>query len=244
MEKSNPVKKTLNEAEADLAKDLARRLIRKKKLTKIITKLDNRYRGKSKPADVLEYYKTIQNNKRINNALIVERREQLNMKQSVKEETKVKTAPDEQQPIKPNGSEAKELLSYALKSFKKKFGANAMYTNNEFAISMSTLKNMLKLYDANQIKEFIEEYYNLDDAFLQSAGYKLRFLPSKINTIIATRSKFKTKHQDFTKKDYGKSLSNSQLHEYIAMKKSGECTGKEPWAKEYEKEIHDRELDG
>jgi hypothetical protein len=228
MEQLNQVKKILN-------KELARRLIRKKKITKKIFQLYNRCYKRKKTFEELNFFRKLLINRSINNAKIKELRKQINMK-SVQQSTQ-QTA----QPIK-MGSIAKELLTYALSSFKKKFDTSAMYTQAEFIISMNILKGLLKTYEIQQIKNFIEQYYNLDEEFLRNAGYKLRFLPSKINTIIAIQNKTRTKHQDFNKKDYGKSLSDSQLREYIKMKKNGECTGSEIWAKEYEKELSDREI--
>ena len=140
------------------------------------------------------------------------------------------------------GSEAKVLMDYAYKKFVDMFNQKPYYSKTEFAISMKTLKNLLNKYSKKEIKGFIKEFYKLDEQFLKDVGYKIRFLPSKLNSLMVKQKVGNGKGKDYTKTNYKSSISDKQLYDYLKMKKNNDCTGEESWAQEYEDEIDARDL--
>jgi len=128
---------------------------------------------------------------------------------------------------------AHNLIKVYYEEFEKMSGEKPSI-NRE--IDPGILRNLLKKYDFDTCKQIIIGYFKIADDFIVKSGYAIRFIPNSVNKILV-------KNAAMNKGDssYASEFSESQLNEYFKGRKDGTYTGKEDWAKLYEKIYQSRE---
>ena len=132
--------------------------------------------------------------------------------------------------------EHKQLITLYHDKFLIRFGDKPDFATQDFAVAAS----LVKKYSIEELTSIIDKYFELDNSFLKSAGYKLRYLPNSINSIVvanADDSAARRKKKIYKKSDYAGELTPQQIEDYKVGKQQGKWTGDEPWAKLYEKAI-------
>lgn len=133
----------------------------------------------------------------------------------------------------------KELRSAYVYYFREKFKNTPKLESSDFIVARNFCKKTE--YEANQIRFLIKEYFQLQNYYLQSTGYKLKNFPDNINSILVkkpnildTISDTSSIVIDSTSTSNLVKISQDQLDNYIKGKKEKKWIGTEDWAKDYE----------
>jgi len=76
----------------------------------------------------------------------------------------------------------KEVLNYFRNIYFDKYEQN--YPTS-WGRDMATIKRLLKYYDAETLKQFIDGYFKISDPFVVNAGHPLTLMQSQIPKIVA-----------------------------------------------------------
>jgi hypothetical protein len=126
------------------------------------------------------------------------------------------------------GRNVSNIIKFFYGEFKRRFGHAPVVTDSD----SGHISTLLKDYGDDEVKEMIRRYLSLDDDFIQKNGYSLRFLPSRVNSILIEMSR-----ERGARPVSKAALSQTQIDAYIQGKREGRWTGSEPWAKQYEDSI-------
>jgi hypothetical protein len=109
--------------------------------------------------------------------------------------------------------------------FKQRFGHYPYITQEEAGI----LKKLIEELSLEKVLDILKYYLYDTNQFIKENGYRIKFLPTRVNFILTLLNKNEGK------------LSLEQLEFYKKGKEEGWWSGKEEWAVYYEKQLNEME---
>lgn len=134
----------------------------------------------------------------------------------------------------------KELKTFYVIFFKEAFNNSPELEPADFIVARTFAKKTE--YSIDQLRELMRGYFKLKTFFLRNSGFKLRFFPDQINSILIENPgimNIKSTNSAIVLGRMAK-VSEEQLQKYIEGKKNGKWAGTEEWAQEYEAILKNR----
>lgn len=134
----------------------------------------------------------------------------------------------------------KELKSFYVMFFKEAFNNSPELEPADFIMARTFAKKTE--YSVDQLRELMRGYFRLKTFFLRNNGFKLRYFPDQINSILVENPgvmNIKSTNSAIVLGRMAK-ISEEQIQKYLEGKKNGKWTGTEEWAQEYEAILKNR----